>query len=1671
MADKRMGTVDNNKAANAFLCYNNQESGINTNNGIRLTDVDGVYQVSDTIPNDAKQVYVVDWCDTIYPEYNNYQAIRIETIDNLSASVKTPEYPGILTIDVPDEQHVLVEYSYSVSGYSDYTVERVTKSNGQIQAWKITGIHPGDEIAAMIQRAAGVDPTERDVCYFTSTPPFDNINENYDGGGQAFTGTRETFTISDNQTELWIVDLGKIKNGSSFALDSTSGVKTTPSVKFNNEASYNEKNGSGSSSQHDNEMQVNYSDFSITVTKYPEIYKTDVGSDKIDTLAAQFKIAKYVKGTGWVYASGTDVVTIKDKKVRTLVFPTADTGYEGYTEVQHSTATSEVTYPPGAAIIAFDNNGGDNSVHYFNLDEREVYKFVEVVAPKDYQQPDWEHGGMTTNKNFVFCYAYAGAVKSDYPEEVQTNLKTWTKDSRLNIPNNNRITVKAHKTFSGASAPSTSEVELTLYYSTNKNGRNKQKVDSNLIGDLPNGWSNPITMHFNEADETANTVSWSDLPSGLGGDALYYFVVEDSYTVLEGGITNKYVRDPADDKFYQYDESSESYVVQGTNRIAGKYRPILSNDGTKTDGSTIEVDNSEGVTVSKIWRDTKRNTVLPATENGSPMTITFKVFGKLDGQEVELNLGDENTLSSTDSYKRKLPDSVTITLPEGVSDAYKTSIGYSETKTYNLSEFTDLRVEEFLTGDQRTMLASQGYLVDDVKTSGSATDGFGAFVITNTKQAVENTVDASVEKVWVGTAKENVQVQLIQTQEPLNATQLANYTLPIAPLSNGQDSIVAGVGTASNAYEFTGSLKSGTTPVIEPSGLATVAVSGNTLIVTGGGSEGTGTITLTMEDDSVKVINVSVIKQIESLSGSNNWNKTWSGLPKKTKDGTAEYYYYVLETSETTGYTVDYSINGKDTTITNTQLSLNLKIHKVWAGDDDKDHSGEEIQFVVKRTTDPSKVMKEGETVGNTESIEVAGKTFSVTATPATVYQGGSITLTAKLDDDDVTGSTTFKIGNQEISNSYSNTVPGIYTIRATYTNAGKEYTKDISVEVLKRTLLLNDGDASVDVAVGNVIQLTPSYDSEGTPSGVTYVSSDTSVATVDSTSGNVTGLSAGTTIITATDAYGNTDTITVNVTESVQNDDFTLSGPSSVLVGQQIVITPSDTRGGITYTYTDTDSSTANKASFDATTSDDGTWTVLLKNQGTYVENKTVTITATRGDCTQTKVISVGVQGADVNDALSSGDSIVISLTGTPNTQISCQFGLQNSGWGTIDQVNKPVSFDASGNATVTIDVDADKSATAHVQIWDTNGIVGLQNVSVEKGTTPQTPTFSITPKSSTITEGGYVDFTPSMQNGTLGTVTYTVSPNNENNASVNGNRITFNKAGTYTVTASTTYAGRDYTDTATVTVNAASSSFSVEETDVTVARGARFTITASDTIYALGGLPGWTVITQQPYGNSVEIEVPSWAGDTCTITVAHDDSWSQTAVVNVTVVNAVAGARSQNVLSNRTARPLRAGSMTKTVGADASDSEVTQLFFNTSASDIISMGSGQALNIGMNIGKSIQSAGITDSTASEWTKEITGLPVVDEEGNKYYYWVEEVNVPTGYSASYLDNSIDAMEVATLGNTPTVTITNTKVSESVELPTSGGTGTRIYYTVGGLLLLLSAAGYITMKRRRWSDG
>ena len=107
------------------------------------------------------------------------------------------------------------------------------------------------------------------------------------------------------------------------------------------------------------------------------------------------------------------------------------------------------------------------------------------------------------------------------------------------------------------------------------------------------------------------------------------------------------------------------------------------------------------------------------------------------------------------------------------------------------------------------------------------------------------------------------------------------------------------------------------------------------------------------------------------------------------------------------------------------------------------------------------------------------------------------------------------------------------------------------------------------------------------------------------------------------------------------------------------------------------------------------------------------------------------------------------------------------------------------------------------------------------------------------------------------------------------------------------------------------------------------------------------------------------------------------------------------------------------------------------------------------------------TNNWQYTWINESGSLPANADDGAPYYYSVEEVSVPTGYSVSYINNN----GIIVGGNE--MVITNKADKKPIVLPETGGTGT-YWYTMGGVLLIAGAAFLIYKKhmqkggRRIW---
>ncbi len=124
-----------------------------------------------------------------------------------------------------------------------------------------------------------------------------------------------------------------------------------------------------------------------------------------------------------------------------------------------------------------------------------------------------------------------------------------------------------------------------------------------------------------------------------------------------------------------------------------------------------------------------------------------------------------------------------------------------------------------------------------------------------------------------------------------------------------------------------------------------------------------------------------------------------------------------------------------------------------------------------------------------------------------------------------------------------------------------------------------------------------------------------------------------------------------------------------------------------------------------------------------------------------------------------------------------------------------------------------------------------------------------------------------------------------------------------------------------------------------------------------------------------------------------------------------------------------------------------------------------------------------------NSWKSELASLPTCDQKGNPYYYYFEEYaytnsTANEGWTLIYSDTNLGYIHangsyipVDYVGNGSSLSSeVNSKTSFTIEnkqtdkpqgtLPSTGGSGARTYYYLGGVIMLLGIAGFTGLKRR-----
>lgn len=552
-----------------------------------------------------------------------------------------------------------------------------------------------------------------------------------------------------------------------------------------NSISLNTGNAQATDSTDDKSFIVNSTAATVTTGNMPQIVKYDINDYSLQ-LNAGFLIAKYAGDNKWNFA-------VKDQwqKYDNKTWVDIDEN-----DVQ---STDNIRHSLTFDALADGNQVPDNAVtinikgepYKVDLNDGEFYKVIEIVPPDGYEgsnltftaeypdlkslliayakNPDSFKNSDYYNflKSFVSThYIEYGTKKiSQYPDGVTSaNLIKVSTGGSANIYNNQLINVKSEKTWDREDHfKSKVKVELLWSYTKSPTGipADAKQANAESLGLLDSS--------FNYEKEILSNQSaiWEDLPSGVNGRPIYYYVKETGYTLdyTSGNSAWYYLQS---DGTYK-NESGE----------IGSYKPIYIgnalNKGDKdSDDSTgtVTINNTEGLTVKKLW----------VYSNGTPMEaesipldkITYKLYGiTSNSQQVELYTG---TLTPDGNWKEVVPSE------------------------YLKDEYVSYKVEEYLedlTAEEKLKL--YGY---KISCTGVSNGNTGEFTITN-KNNTPSEIEVNVEKEW-GDGNElhqsdSIKIKLYKSSRSLSDKEieaLSKGTLPsdntVSAVENGEVTLYAG---------------------------------------------------------------------------------------------------------------------------------------------------------------------------------------------------------------------------------------------------------------------------------------------------------------------------------------------------------------------------------------------------------------------------------------------------------------------------------------------------------------------------------------------------------------------------------------------------------------------------------------------------------------------------------------------------------------------------------------------------------------------------------------------------------------------------------------------------------------------------------------------------------------
>ena len=392
----------------------------------------------------------------------------------------------------------------------------------------------------------------------------------------------------------------------------------------------------------------------------------------------------------------------------------------------------------------------------------------------------------------------------------------------------------------------------------------------------------------------------------------------------------------------------------------------------------------------------------------------------------------------------------------------------------------------------------------------------------------------------------------------------------------------------------------------------------------------------------------------------------------------------------------------------------------------------------------------------------------------------------------------------------------GTATITVTTTDGGKTAKCEVTVKakIIPVTSVSLD-KTSLEMVEGGELTLVATVNPDNaTDKSVSWTSSDASVASV--VNGKVTALKAGTATITVTTTDGGkTASCAVTVkTKLVGVTSVSLDKTTAELTeGDELTLTATvnpDNATDKSVTWSSSDSSVASVANGKVTALKAGTATITVTTtDGGKTAKCEVTVKA--------KIIPVTSVSLDKTSLeMVEGGELTLVATVNPDNATDKSVSWTSSDASVASVVNGKVTALKAGTATITV-TTTDGGKTASCAVTVKTKLVGVTSVSLDKTTAE-------------LTEGDELTLTATVNPDNATDKSVTWSSSDSSVASVVNGKVTALKAGTATITVTTTDGGK--TASCAVTVKAkyvAVSSVSLDKTSAELIEGHELTLTAT--------------------------------------------------------------------------------------------------------------------------------------------------------------------------------------------------------------------------------------------------